>query len=191
MFATCAPTNHFSKKEEEKKSGKVVEMKSCSLLLLLVALSPANVRGLWGDSRQEDVSDLTEYIPGELRMILSVPHGGEEDVESIPEREDGCPLPGADEDDEKEERCDFAAHDESCADEELCGVTTVTDTYTIEIALAVSDRLNEVLGARPHVVICHLKRCVSIHEASATFFLSFRSSVASFGGWTPSRRRIV
>ena len=37
-------------------------------------------------------------------------------------------------------------------------MTTVTDSYTAEVARLVASRLEELLGARPHLVICHLDR---------------------------------
>ncbi len=93
-------------------------------------------------------------------MILSVPHGGAEDVESIPERLDGCPIEGTSPEQPKEERCDFEAghEDPSCIDGELCGASTVTDANTIDLAMTVADRMEEVLGGRPHMVICNLLR---------------------------------
>ncbi len=92
-------------------------------------------------------------------MIISVPHGGLVDVPTIPYRLSGCPVQGTSPDDPKEERCDFEAphHDRSCIGYN-CPVTTVTDDFTIDLALTIANRLEQVTGRRPHVVQCNMIR---------------------------------
>ena len=64
-----------------------------------------------------------QYHPGTARIILSAPHGGGLKPESIPDRIPGCPVV---------DDCVYE-HDENCADDTKCGITTVTDSYTIEV----------------------------------------------------------
>ena len=59
-----------------------------------------------------------QYIPGDLNLILTAPHGGYSDLGgSIPEREDGCPDPDAtgpeDPDDPEYDAC-LWTRDQSC-----------------------------------------------------------------------------
>ncbi len=83
------------------------------------------------------------------------------DNPATPDRIDGCPIEGTDPSDPKEDRCDFEAghKDSSCIDEELCGATTVTDAYTVDLAVMVANELELLLaGDRPHLVLCLLDR---------------------------------
>lgn len=64
---------------------------------------------------------------GNLPLVISVPHGGLLEPESIPDRT--CNNP-----------------------------TTVTDSYTIELARQLDTALFNLTGCRPHLIICNLKR---------------------------------
>ena len=85
-----------------------------------------------------------------------MPHGGDQAPEDIPDRIHGCPTGETD----ANGRATCAFQGESgCSNRTLCRVTTVTDSYTIEIARIISDRLQELTGGRrPYMVISHLKR---------------------------------
>lgn len=72
-----------------------------------------------------------EYIPGNLPIILSAPHGGDLTPLSIPDR--------------TAQRCDGSA-------------TTVKDLNTAELAVAMQEAMFERFGGYPHVVINHLHR---------------------------------
>ncbi len=93
-------------------------------------------------SAQDGDVPLAVYRPGDLPIILSMPHGGFQDVSSIPDRVDGCPVEGADPEADASERCDFAlAHeDPTCRDGDLCYASVVTDSYTIDVGVIVARR---------------------------------------------------
>lgn len=78
-----------------------------------------------------DRSNYVEYIAGDMPVIFSAPHGGALTPAEIPDRQDDGTDP------------DF---------------TTVTDSYTEEVALAVQNVFCTTFGHSPHVVICQLKR---------------------------------
>lgn len=71
-------------------------------------------------------SDYVEYVHGDLPLIISVPHGGYEKPDDIPERTGR-----------------FAKNQ---------------DIYTIEIAYEIIQRINELTGKYPYVIINHLHR---------------------------------
>ncbi len=112
------------------------------------------------NTMQYNIIALFQYFQGDLPVIISVPHGGLVDVSSIPYRLSGCPVQGTSPDDPKEQRCDYEAphHDRSCIDSYNCPATTVTDDFTIDLALTVANRLEDVTGRRPHVVQCNMIR---------------------------------
>ena len=66
-----------------------------------------------------------EYFAGNLPIILSVPHGGREIPNEIPDRSWG---------------------------------TMVTDDNTYEMSKVLMDTMEARFGARPHVILCRLKR---------------------------------
>jgi hypothetical protein len=72
-----------------------------------------------------------EYIPGNLPIILSAPHGGALTPLSIPDR--------------TSQRCGGSA-------------TTVKDLDTAELAVAMQEAMLERFGGYPHLVINHLHR---------------------------------
>lgn len=76
-------------------------------------------------------SNYVEYLPGNLPLIISVPHGGMLTPEEIPNR---VRTPA---------NKDFV---------------TSTDSGTRELALSIREAFKSRLGGRPHVIICHLKR---------------------------------
>ena len=92
-------------------------MRTTVWLLVLVRVSAAD--------------EYVTFLPGELPIILSAPHGGSLRPEMIPDRT-----------------------------LEACGTkpTTVTDAYTKEIALLISDALFAIHGHRPSSVLSNLQR---------------------------------
>ena len=89
-----------------------------------------------------------QYIPGNINIIITVPHGGDLQPDDIPDRIYGCPVT---------EDCEFD-HDESCSDEDKCSITTVKDTNTIHVGTVISETIEEELRAKPHLVIMNVKR---------------------------------
>jgi hypothetical protein len=68
-----------------------------------------------------------EYQVGTLPLVISVPHGGNLDPSSIPNRTCNDPV-------------------------------YATDEFTIETALEIKNKLFELTGCYPHLIISHLKR---------------------------------
>ena len=92
-----------------------------------------------------------QYHPGNIPIILSVPHGGLLDPAFIPDRQHGCPTPDG--------GCVYEKN-VTCADEDLCYASTVTDQWTIEVSHVVADTIESLFGEgqRPHMIISNLKR---------------------------------
>ena len=99
------------------------------------------------DSVQYSANGYVEYRPGELNIILSVPHGGSILPPNIPNRDGGGLVDG---------KCVYR-HDIK-KDPEKCPVRNKKDVYTRELAIALAAELKKVTGKRPHMVINHLHR---------------------------------
>lgn len=90
----------------------------------------------------------TEYKPGTLNLIITSSHGGSLKPGSIPDRGVGC-WDGS--------KCIWT-HGCSNKDQEKCQAKILKDTYTQEIALLLAERLGNLTGKQPHVVLNHLHR---------------------------------
>merc|ERR1712045_854658 len=112
-------------------------LRQSALLAILCLLARANLQ-----------SQYIEYEPGTVPIIISAPHGGTEEPDEIADRIAGCPT---------SDGCVYEK-DESCASSSECGIVTVRDSYTIEIARSIADTVEELLGARPYLVINNMNR---------------------------------
>ena len=52
----------------------------------------------------------------------------------------------------------FCILSKSCASSSECGIVTVRDSDTIEIARSIADTIEELLGSRPYLVINNMNR---------------------------------
>lgn len=99
-------------------------------------------------------NNFTEYQVGNMNLILSVPHGGSMEPKDIPDREAACW-------DAKTSSCIFS-HDcppGSIQNSKECKVSTNQDRYTIEVAQALAEEINNITdGFFPHIIINHLQR---------------------------------
>lgn len=89
------------------------------------------------------------YLPGQLPIVLSVPHNGDIKPSDIDPRQHGCvDATGA---------CIWSP---TCTprSELKCAAETLADSYTQEMALKMSDQFFKVTGKRPHVIINQLHR---------------------------------
>lgn len=93
-------------------------------------------------------NDYVEYQPGDLNVVLSVPHGGRLKPATIPDRDAGVFVNG-------KETYD---HSIKVKDVENLAVRQKSDIYTVELSLMVADELERLTGKRPHIVICQLYR---------------------------------
>jgi len=95
-----------------------------------------------------------EYFPGDLNLIITVPHNGKEKPEGLENRKDGykdneglCHFPGTDNPEEMD------------SDDEVCEVSLGADLYTRSIAKKVSKKLAELTGGqKPHIIVSSLHR---------------------------------
>merc|ERR1712013_286889 len=95
-----------------------------------------------------------EYIPGDLNLIITVPHNGKEKPEGLEDRKDGyrdneglCHFPGTDNPEEMD------------SDDEECEVSLGADLYTRSIAKKVSKKLVELShGKKPHIIVSSIHR---------------------------------
>jgi len=94
-----------------------------------------------------------EYLPGDLNLIITVPHNGEEKPEGLEDRKDGYKdkkglrhFPGTDNPEEMD------------SEDEVCEVSLGADLFTRSIAKKVSKKLEELNGQKPHIIISSLHR---------------------------------
>jgi len=95
-----------------------------------------------------------EYLPGELNLIITVPHNGKEKPEGLEDRKAGykdneglCHFPGTDNPEEMD------------SDDEVCEVSLGADLYTRSIAKKVSKKLEELTGGqKPHIIVSSMHR---------------------------------
>ena len=108
---------------------------------LLVLLGLAGLAGASAVRRRgaAAIEQYVEITPGNLPIIVSVPHGGAFRPSEMPDREGCTDLPVGPGEDGR-----------TC--------TSTTDPDTIELARAVSSAFEDETGRRPHLVICHLHR---------------------------------
>ena len=81
--------------------------------------------------------------------MLSVPHDGRTELPSIPERRPGCR--------DAEAGCRYPGA-EDCSEDRVCRVITGPDTNAADIARTVFNKILEVTGRTPALVISHLHR---------------------------------
>jgi len=105
------------------------------IMLLLVALAAT-----------KDVS----YTPGNINLILTVPHGGNETAD-IPPRQSGCKI--------SEKVCEFPGR-ESCRKEKECTIGDVADSKTQSIGRTVLKYFKKLTGKTPHLIMSNLHRSV-------------------------------
>ncbi|QYM77876.1 immunoglobulin domain-containing protein [Horticoccus luteus] len=85
-----------------------------------------------------------EYIPGDLPIVITAPHGGSLTPFAIPDRANGTyTIDGV--------SYTFAANTSN-------EIVTATDLNTEDLATKVVNEILARTGHRPHLIICHLKR---------------------------------
>jgi hypothetical protein len=104
------------------------------LLLLFVSMSFAVLAQDWrSGTTYLDENKWTEFLVGNMPLVITVPHGGYTNPLELPDRD--C--------------------------RELAGnakFVTATDTRTVELAKAIDSVFKRDYGFRPYLVICHLRR---------------------------------
>ena len=109
-------------------------MKSMFLILLLVVLV---------------VTENINYKPGDINLILTVPHNGYDRSEDIPIRQPGCKNSA--------KVCRFPGRS-SCDEGKICRVVVDGDGYTQTIGKYVHTAFKKLTGRTPHLIISNLHR---------------------------------
>ncbi len=94
------------------------------------------------------VNDYIEYQPGDLNVIICIPHGGKLRPAHIPNRDAGAMVDGK----------PVYSHSVGKKDFKQCPVKYKRDDYTKELGTMLADELCKLTKKRPHVVINHLYR---------------------------------
>merc|ERR1712106_570204 len=90
-----------------------------------------------------------EYIPGNINLIFTVPHNGNEKSDHMPTRQHGCQ--------DKKGVCKFPGAD-SCAKSKICKVATLGDAHTQDMARTVFNTFVRNTGKTPHLIINNIHR---------------------------------
>lgn len=94
-----------------------------------------------------------QYIPGNINLILSSPHGGSLQPEDMNYRLQGCY-------DKETDKCNFNSSIANCdRAESKCRIVPYPDVGTHPIARAMADIIEGIVG-KPHLVLFHLHRLV-------------------------------
>ncbi len=94
--------------------------------------------------RAQDVT----YVPGDLNLIITAPHGGYTTPANVPDRHHGCVVNNT---------CVFQY---GCTPQDAtnCRVVTLRDQYTKEIAELFFDIVKNKTGRTPYLVTCNWAR---------------------------------
>ena len=114
----------------------------CFLLTLTLTFVSATPTHQWGRN------NYTEYIPGNLNMIIVVPHGGQWKPASIPDRQDGC-WTGQ-----------YCIYNHTCTGRSRanCKIGVYSDLWTWAIGEHLLRQVHQLTGKWPHLVRMHLHR---------------------------------
>ena len=110
-----------------------------------------------GEEENDWTADYCQETPNKI----------ESEIVNNEDRSDEDEASSKEEDEEEEEG--VKPQDISCGDivNSFGKITTVTDSYTIELAHMIADRLEELLfGQRPHIIICNMRRFVRSRRVS-------------------------
>jgi len=89
-----------------------------------------------------------DYTPGNINLILTVPHNGNR-KSNIPKRQPGCKN--------DEGVCQYPGK-ENCSQNKICKVVTLADMHTKEIAKVVFDAFVQNTKKTPHMVVNNVHR---------------------------------
>ncbi|TRY79957.1 hypothetical protein TCAL_08096 [Tigriopus californicus] len=110
---------------------------------------------LWGAlhvvQAHEFDSEFVQYIPGEINVIVSIPHGSRSSPTSWPSRRAGCSnTNGYD--------CFYSSTSSCVPDPNSCSYGYFTDAFTEDIGIEVANVVKQRLGKQPHVLILKVAR---------------------------------
>lgn len=121
-----------------------VSMKAVVLAFSVVAIMQHAVCSVAAASKF-GTNNYVEYVPGDLPIVLTVPHGGSLKPANITDRTAGCGSP-----------CVYAAC--NTPNTSTCPIRTLSDTNTDDVATEMAAALERLTSRRPHVVFVHLHR---------------------------------
>ena len=93
--------------------------------------------------------EVLDVFAGNSDLVFSVPHDGRTELPSIPERRPGCR--------DQEDTCRYPGP-EDCPEDKVCRVITGPDTNAADIARTVFNKILEITGRTPALVVNHLHR---------------------------------
>ncbi|CAD5125004.1 DgyrCDS13244 [Dimorphilus gyrociliatus] len=94
------------------------------------------------------VGDYTSYHVGNMNLVISVPHNGLKTTSDIPDRHNGCL--------DQNNNCIYT---HNCGQQSnSCSVRTAGDSYTKSIATKFYDKVHELTGLYPHMIVSELRR---------------------------------
>merc|ERR1712198_241480 len=115
------------------------------LICLVVAMTPlVLVIAICGVT----ATDYVSYTPGDVNLILTVPHNGYDRID-IPDRQPGC--------EDSSGVCNFPGEG-SCSKKKVCKVATKGDSQTQKIGKAVFEEFKRFTGRTPHLIISNVHR---------------------------------
>lgn len=103
----------------------------------------------WTLKNQQENADLgpdyVEFIPGDVGIILSIPHGGFLDDVTIPDRSEA-------------QAANLINNNTLESDPKPVKVRTTTDAFTVDLGAVIYETIVDKMDKHPYVVVCHLKR---------------------------------
>ena len=90
-----------------------------------------------------------KYVPGNINMIITAPHGGYIDVPNCPLRNFGCFING---------KCQYDSSSSCTPNPDKCDIAAGRDFYTQEIARLVVQSITMLKQKTPHLVIMKCSR---------------------------------
>jgi len=92
-------------------------------------------------------TEYVTYIPGNINLIISMPHDGYLKPDNIANRSKGCRVNG---------ECDYDASLDNC--EQICNAVTYSDKNTQKIGRSTANHFQQLTGTSPHLIISNLHR---------------------------------
>ena len=128
-------------------------------------------------------AEYVEYTPGDIDLILTVPHNGYKKPDSIPTRQPGCKNSAG--------VCQFPGAD-SCTRTKTCKVATLGDAQTQKIGRAVFNAFVGLTGRTPHLVINNIHRSkMDPNRELADAAQGNREAIAAFNAYHDTIRKAM
>jgi len=94
-------------------------------------------------------TEYVQYIPGDINLIISVPHDGRSKPKDLRNRRNGVKVRG---------ECDYEADSSQASAKDICKVVLGADLNSKKIGLLMAEEYKRISGNQPHMVIANLHR---------------------------------